>query len=571
MAYRYLSVHVIVRQLEALLEFFGQEAGVNNDAERIYGNLRHGPTLLALHALRDILYPVHRMSLSMQERGLSVYKALEAKTSCVQSLELMKGEGEGPLNLPSLPVFLAKCHAVEGRRPVRFKLGDHELTNFRRGGAAQLTEDLTACGVVSFFERLLQSLQERFTADCDVVMRQFSIIDPASWGGGGFNVGLHEMGAIGDHYRAEMVEGQGLEIDKEALLIEWSCFKTTPEWKAAISAGPKPAYCNDQEAFWGHFFLKGSGSAEAIRDAPEGRAYKQLFKVVVAAIVMIIGNAEAERAFSCMNRVCSDFRSRLTSEHLEALMLISFATKMARQGEFPQFSRQAFDWDVVWRRFLMKDRRPGDLLPTKRAEADAPTSKRDRVRPRRKRARAPQEQEPGQAKTSSEVKTDYDGDSDGESIQSEQGGTDQPLEEVLDFGNIRDTIQFQHSKLSTDERTASVNRTFVDDGEMWRILEVGWGLRTKKAYVIYVKDAELRKMFPDCNPTFTEVYKRLEEEERAQDSDSDGGEDDEATSELNRRVLDYFDYTPMKEAQRHRWVPTLAQIERSKSRVESLA
>jgi hypothetical protein len=475
--------------------------------------------------------------------------------------------GDGHLNLPSLQAFIKRCSAIQGRRGTKYCFGRHDLTDFDGGDPYSLREDLTSCGVTPFLDRLILSLEERFTENCDALMQHFQIIDPDAWGRGGFNVGLREMELIADYYGAEVVQERGLEIDKDALLHEWTMFKTTPEWVAATSTGPKPDYCHSQGEFWGHFFLKGSGSAEALRDAPSGINYKQLHKVVVAAIVMIVGNAEAERAFSCMNRVCSDFRTKLTSEHLEALMLISFATKMARQGDFPHFSRLHFNWDIVWRRFLMKDRRPGDLRPAKRGRADVTLSKMDRVARRRKRARTLGTQQPSPDPSASEVKeADIEKESSVDQALTDSEA-DQPMDQVMDFGSINECIQFEHAKLEQEERRSIIGRTFLDEGVTWRVLELGWGLRTKKAYVIYMNDEDLREMFPACQLTFTEVYKKLAVDEEAEDSGSDEDPDEEGM-DLNRRVLDYFEYTPLKEAQRCHWVPTLAQIRSTRSRRE---
>jgi hypothetical protein len=137
----------------------------------------------------------------------------------------------------------------------------------------------------------------------------------------------------------------------------------------------------------------------------------------------------------------------------------------------------------------------------------------------------------------------------------------------MNFGSINECIQFEHAKLEQEERRTIIGRTFLDEGVTWRVLELGWGLRTKKAYVIYMNDEDLREMFPARQPTFTEVYKKLAVDEEAEDSGSDEDPDEEGM-DLNRRVLDYFEYTPLKEAQRCHWVPTLAQIRSTRSRRE---
>jgi hypothetical protein len=50
-----------------------------------------------------------------------------------------------------------------------------------------------------------------------------------------------------------------------------------------------------------------------------------MFKLMCASLVVMVGNAEAERVFSCQNRVKVKSRQLICIEQLDKLMRVSFS------------------------------------------------------------------------------------------------------------------------------------------------------------------------------------------------------------------------------------------------------
>ena len=49
----------------------------------------------------------------------------------------------------------------------------------------------------------------------------------------------------------------------------------------------------------------------------------EMYRLMVACLCVMVGNAETERCFSCQNRIKTKQRSNLTVEHLDQLMRVS--------------------------------------------------------------------------------------------------------------------------------------------------------------------------------------------------------------------------------------------------------
>jgi hypothetical protein len=308
---RHVAVETIIRLLPALMEFFKKEGdGGNAEADRTYRTLCDCRVLVALHALSDILQPVQRLQKIFQERGLSVYRLLRAKEECVSALKRMR-QGPDGVVLPRASLFVNSCTEERRRgRAIKLAFKKHELHDFPgRDGFKAPLEDT---GVIAFLDTMCSSLETRFKEDCDAVIEKFQVLDPAAFDGSSFLSGQAELQDIANHFSALMLpESCFTRIDPNQLMADWSRFKLTQEYREATQQGAKPDYCATQESFWGRFFLEGSGSPEQVQTMrPEDR-YCELFKVVAMAIVIITNNAEAERTFSCMNRVCTEASQEL--------------------------------------------------------------------------------------------------------------------------------------------------------------------------------------------------------------------------------------------------------------------
>jgi hypothetical protein len=53
--------------------------------------------------------------------------------------------------------------------------------------------------------------------------------------------------------------------------------------------------------------------------------FSEMFRLMSATLVILFGNSEAERVFSCQNRIKTKHRKCLTIEHLDWLIRVSFA------------------------------------------------------------------------------------------------------------------------------------------------------------------------------------------------------------------------------------------------------
>lgn len=52
--------------------------------------------------------------------------------------------------------------------------------------------------------------------------------------------------------------------------------------------------------------------------------YTEIFRLFSACLCVMVGNAEAERVFSCQNRIKTALRSRLSIDTLDQLIRLSF-------------------------------------------------------------------------------------------------------------------------------------------------------------------------------------------------------------------------------------------------------
>ena len=542
------------------MDFFKAESeGGKAEAIRIYGTFCEAPVLVALHALADILQPVQRLQKVLQERGLSVYRLVQARQRCVSSLSAMVNGNQA--TVPRAVHFLGTCREERRRgRSVRLAFEKHELKDFPQAGAVQPALEDT--GVVNFLTTLSSSLVGRFKEDCDAVVERFQVFDPAAFDGT-ILYGNDELQDIASHFSSDMLSEQCfVRLDLNQLMADWSRFKFSEEYRSAAKKDDKPGYCASQETFWAHFFLEGSGSPNEVASLPAKDRYCELFKVVVLAIVMVTNNAEAERAFSCMNRVCSDARSCLTVPRIESLMLISRGAKLGATGEFPNFHRHRVDWDSAWKSYARQTlRRPGDMAPVA-AHVGGGLSKMERRggRPRKGRkagaggAAAAAVDKPSDKSLEGRGLDEPSEEEEDSSAAEESEEEDEPhaMTEIVDWGPMEEKVQFCHHKVNQERRRGLFGWTFHDDGKFWVVLELGYALKSKKLHIFYVDKARLQELFPGRTaagqpPTFTEVFQALEAQTQSMSEAEVAAAED--------LPLDDIQWTKLAEAEKLKWVP----------------
>ena len=62
----------------------------------------------------------------------------------------------------------------------------------------------------------------------------------------------------------------------------------------------------------------------------------ELYRLMSACLAVLVGNAEAERMFSCQNRIKSKLRPSLTIDHLSHLIRLSYAQIPAKDFRFSE-------------------------------------------------------------------------------------------------------------------------------------------------------------------------------------------------------------------------------------------
>jgi hypothetical protein len=547
--HRHIAVEKLIRLLRPVMDYFRDERdGRSAEATRIYESLCDARVLVALYAVGDILQPVQRLQKRLQERGLSVYGLLKAREECTGALDRMR-HGPGGVVVPRAALFLQSCTDGRSRRGERVKLAfdEHELSDFPAYDGLQ--DALQETGVTAFLETLCSSLNERFREECDAVVEKLKVLDPAAFDGTDWTSGQAELADIGNHFSDLVLPEQCyVRINRNQLLADWARFKLTEEYKVATGKGERPDYCASQETFWGHFFLRGSGSREALMDLAPADRYCELFKVVALAIVIITNNAEGERAFSCMNRICTDERSSLSVDHVEDQMLISRGAKLGMTGELPEFHRHRFNFEEVWRSFAReKLRRPGDMAPIGSPD-DSRQSKMERrgPRPRTKGAK----ESPAQARREEPEAKQEEKEEEEEEEEEEEVEDDPRMTEVVGWGEERETIQFYHEKVDQRLRSDVVGWSFQDEGDFWVILELGYAIKRKKLFILYISRDRLNAIFPGQSgetPTFTEVFRKLEAQTRAMP--------EEQRAEADELPLDTIQWSLLSEARKLGWLP----------------
>jgi hypothetical protein len=537
------------------MDFFHVESEGKSEALRIYQSLCDARVLVALHALADILDPVQRFQKTLQERGLSVYKLMRAREQCMRELQRMRhgprGAQQAAPVLPRATLFLSTCtdRRIRGGTMKLAFGGKHELSDFPLDDDVQVALEET--GVVAFLDTLCTSLEKRFKEECDAVVERFQVLDPAAFDASNFLYGQDELRDIANHFSPAVVPGDScMRIDFNQLIADWCRFKLSEEYAEATSAA-KPDYCNSQETFWGKFFLEGSGSPDRVASLPAKDRYCELWKVVCFAMIVITNNAESERAFSCMKRICTDERSSLTIPHLQSLMLLSRGAKLGMTGEFAEFHRHRIDWEQAWRSFaIKKHRRPGDMAPVgPRDVGRLSKMERRRNRPRKpKKLSASDAAETKEASGNSETRDTEEQASEKRDAEDDEEPT---MTEVVDWGPDSATVYFIHDEVDQTRRSRLIGLTFVDEGEWWVILELGYNTNDKELYIFYMEKERVKELFPGYgagdSPTFTAVFKELEAQTQAM-SEEELGDD------AIERPLDAIQWTRLSEAEAEKWV-----------------
>jgi hypothetical protein len=516
---------------------------------------------------------VNQLSQTFQERGASIFKALRAKDECVAALEHQIGVNldgtDGDVVLPSVTQFIESCSNRRLQSEKVFK--DHIIKGFPLGqGGAVLRDLLTGSGLSAFSKDLLESVRDRFFEDCDAVVQQLAIFDPAAWVGQTSRYGRLEINLIGNHFSTmtwagdeEDGEGPAILLNAEELEGEWATFKMTTEWRLASAKENRPEYCSSQELFWGHFFSEGSGSDERVR-ASGMTGFRSLKKVVILAIIIMIGNAEAERAFSAMNRICCDERTRLLVEHTRSLMLCSIGPRLGARGDFPEFQRRQFNFNAVWKLWMaQKMRRPGDLLPVTAADIQLSKMQRMKSKPRKK--------DLGEGgKTTDGEQPDERREDEGAAAEEEEleGGEGTMLDFIENWGPEDDYIDFLHEVIDQDERDKLARRgAFQDEGEWWVILDLGFARKTDEPVMFYVKRAHISEWFPgkpdDYRPLLSEVYSLLRQQTDAMSAE-------ELSDPDVRPPLQNLEWSCLKVCLRYEWIgedsPTVCNFKRYEER-----
>ncbi|CAH1245743.1 ZNF862 [Branchiostoma lanceolatum] len=269
-----------------------------------------------LHLLGDVLDVTNHLSRLFQYRDITFSSLSKELTECFNSLEAMR--------------------QVDGPKLERFRVGVEQSGNFRdtpiemrvgRGGRQPLEalQDIRA----AFLERLLENLHARFPQV--ELLEAMKIFDPASYPAAGDNLALvywgrDEFNTLMDHYAQRKVTRDGNVCEK--YIDQYACEGQFGAFKQAVAARFKGEERVDENGVAqfhyyrpNELFKKMFGGA----NADYQQIFSEVFKLMCCCLVVMVSNAEAERVFSCQNRIKTKTRTLLSIDQLDRLIRLSYA------------------------------------------------------------------------------------------------------------------------------------------------------------------------------------------------------------------------------------------------------
>ena len=177
------------------------------------------------------------------------------------------------------------------------------------------TESSVDSAVVPYIKALLKNIEPRFGDSMNNISIAVNIFDPTN---------KTDSNHDSDDKLAALCTAFNLR--QEDAMTEWACFLPylVRMQQSSVSEVPQAAATSSSAAHSQcESVLTSTTVLKKLVTADLAYAFSNLSKLATIILACPIGTASVERSFSTMNRLCTKLRQRLTSEHLDDLMIIA--------------------------------------------------------------------------------------------------------------------------------------------------------------------------------------------------------------------------------------------------------
>lgn len=289
-------VFAVIRCYEPLLvtlEHIVNERGEESpDALGLLSVLQDQSTIFILHSLEPILEVLSILSKSIQTKNADFHQLEKSLQAALLRLEELKN-----INLEEYKNIFEIVDKIDiysssnshQNHTTRSKLKKNEVN----------LEDLFNNKVVKFIDNIISNISARFESNVLQFLNCFHIFD-VSEVTDEENYGVQEIKLIQQQYP--------IDFDN-TLLNEWKVFRKY------LFTQKKQGTSNN--------LTQRQQCINLVKKGMIKEMYPQLSLAAEIFLCAPISTATVERDFSTMNRILTDLRNRLTTEHLESLMRIS--------------------------------------------------------------------------------------------------------------------------------------------------------------------------------------------------------------------------------------------------------
>jgi hypothetical protein len=294
----YRAVVAVKRCLKSIVvtlqELHVDAADLSSEAGGLLLTFQNRKSSILIFALSEILAPMNVLTLTIQSTKLSL-PDLPAKLEAAVS-RLHEIEQDPSTYMNQFATYVQSCSTSY---PL---IGDEAECN-----------NVHASIVVPYITALLKNMERRLGDSMKSLSIAANIFDPSNKSDFSRDELADQLSSLCDAFK----------LPQEVAKAEWACFlpylvrmQQSSNPTASCSASTSSSQCETMVA-------PTTAVLKKLITSDLADAFPTLSKLATIMLTCPIGTASVERSFSTMNRLCTKLRQRLTSEHLDDLMIIA--------------------------------------------------------------------------------------------------------------------------------------------------------------------------------------------------------------------------------------------------------
>ena len=303
----YRCINAVIRCYEALmitLEHIANERGEESpDASGLLSILQCKSTIFILHSLEPILEALSTLSKSIQTKNADFNLLEKSMLATLLRLEELKD-----INIDEYKQIFDIVNKLKTSSSNIYNRTTRSTVNTHEINLEQLFNDK----VVKFIDNIIANVAARFNSNVLKFLNCFRIFD-ASTATNEQQYGIQEINMIKQQYPNDF---------NDDLLAEWKVFR-----KYLFTQKQQQTSTN---------LTQRQQCIDLVKNGMIKDMYPQLSLAAEIFLCAPISTATVERDFSTMNRILTDLRNRLTTDHLEQLMKISIEGPSDLNNDFKE-------------------------------------------------------------------------------------------------------------------------------------------------------------------------------------------------------------------------------------------